>query len=163
MQSVKPDLRLVLVGGGIEVDRLQRYAAQCGAANVRFVPRQPPEQVVKYLAAADALLIHLKDDPLCRIGVPSKTQTCLAAGRPIVIAASGDAPKLVLEAGAGVACEPENAASLAEAILRLASLPEPERRLMGERGRRFYETRMSFRSGLEKIEATLASAGRSQA
>ena len=52
--------------------------------NVRFLPRQPMHAMGGILAGSDALLVHLKDDPLFRITIPSKIQAYLAAGKPIL-------------------------------------------------------------------------------
>ena len=76
-------------------------------------------QIGGVLALADALLVHLKDDPLFRITIPSKTQAYLAAGRPILMGVSGDAADLVLQSGAGLVFEPENAGNLCASIQRL--------------------------------------------
>ena len=43
--------------------------------NIKFIPRIEPKNIGKYLDNADALLVHLKNDPLFKITIPSKTQT----------------------------------------------------------------------------------------
>ena len=51
----------------------------------------------------DGLLVHLRDDPLFSITVPSKTQAYLAIGRPILMGVRGNAADLVKAAQAGIA------------------------------------------------------------
>ena len=87
--------------------------------NTRFLPRQPVEAIGAILSRADVLLVHLKDDPLFRITIPSKTQAYLAVGRPVLMAVAGDAADLVVRSGGGIACPPENPAALAAAVRRL--------------------------------------------
>jgi glycosyltransferase involved in cell wall biosynthesis len=101
---------------------------------------------------SDALLVHLRDDPLSRIAIPQKTQMCLAAGRPVLIGVRGEATSLVENAGAGIAFTPESAGSLALAVEQLASMSVAERVALGERGQRFYAEKLSFSQG---VEATL--------
>jgi glycosyltransferase involved in cell wall biosynthesis len=143
-----PNVQITMVGGGLEVDRLRSRVETLGADNVRFMPRRPPSEMSELFATADALLVHLRDDPLFAITIPSKTQAYLRAGKPLLIGVKGDAAALVEEAGAGMAFEPENASSLAAAVMRLASLPEQDRANMGAAGRRFYDERLSRKVGV---------------
>lgn len=140
-------VQFVLVGGGVEVENLKALCASQGVQNLRFVPRMPMKEVGAVLARADALLVHLKDDPLFSITIPSKTQAYLAVGRPVVMAVRGDAADLVLEAKAGVVALPENPDSLAQGVLRLARLPAHERETMGQNAARFYQDKLSLHVG----------------
>lgn len=145
-----PQIMLVFMGDGVEKARLQQKAQ--GSRNVTFLPRQPVSEAAEYLQMADALLIHLQNEPLFKITIPQKTQAYLAAGRPIIIGVEGDAAELVARAGAGVSCQPGNAASAAEAIRTIAAMSPAERQAMGERGREFYLRELSIQVGLEKVE-----------
>lgn len=148
----RPLVRFTFIGGGVEADSLSRKAAQLGLANVQFLPRRSPSEMGTVFLAADALLVHLRDDPLFAITVPSKTQSYLAAGRPIIMAVRGDAADLVRRAGAGVTCNPQSPESLAAAIEELIQLPADERSHIGERGRTFYERELSLRVGVDRFE-----------
>ena len=78
-----PDAQFVFVGGGVDRARLEQRAAEMRLTNTLFLPRQPMEAIGAILSLADAALVHLKDDPLFRITIPSKTQAYLALGRPV--------------------------------------------------------------------------------
>ena len=145
-------IRVVFVGDGTEAGALRQYAESLGLPNVVFVPRQPPHVVARILAGADALLVHLKDHPLSRGAIPQKVQAYLAAGRPIVIGADGEAAALVERAGAGVRCRPGDPADIARAIGQLLSRPEAEREAMGRSGADYYRQHLSFARGAEKME-----------
>ena len=138
-----PQARFVFLGDGVDARRLKRQAAEMHLANVEFLPRQSFAAANAILATADVLLAHLKDDPLFAITIPSKTQSYLAAGRPILMAVHGEAAALVATAGAGVSAEPGNPGSIAEAVRRLAAMPAEERARMGRAGREFYEKELS--------------------
>jgi colanic acid biosynthesis glycosyl transferase WcaI len=132
------DVQLVLIGDGVERARLEQAARALHLTNVRFLGSRPPEQMPGYLACADALLLHLKNEPAYAITIPSKTYSYLAAGRPILAAASGDVADLVQQFEAGLVCAPENAPALANAIRQLRALSPVERQAMGERGRQAF-------------------------
>ena len=160
-----PRIEFVLVGSGIESDRLQAEAARRGLANVAFVPRVPMDEVGRYLAGADALLVHLRDDPLFAITIPGKTQAYMAIGKPVLVAAPGEAARLVREAGCGIEAGPGQPESIARAAVRLASLPPEELREMGNRGRAYYHRHLALPVGAARIAATLqraASRGRAR-
>jgi colanic acid biosynthesis glycosyl transferase WcaI len=151
----RPDVRFLFVGDGVETPKLEKLVASQGIDNVRFLPRQAPQDVVPILAGADALLVHLKDDALTRMSIPQKTQAYMAAGRPIVMAVAGEASEVVREAEAGVVCQPADPASIAGAVRRLADTPAYEREDMGRRARKFYEERFGFSTGVGRVEAVL--------
>jgi colanic acid biosynthesis glycosyl transferase WcaI len=151
-QAQRPDIRFVFVGGGVDRDRLGRVAAEKRLDNVRFLPRQPPEEIGKTLALADGLLVHLKDDPLFRITIPSKTQAYLYAGKPVIMAVRGDAANLVTSAHAGLLAEPEDSDSIAGAVLSLAAMPTEARESLGRNGAEYYERHLSLREGVRQFE-----------
>jgi colanic acid biosynthesis glycosyl transferase WcaI len=102
-------------------------------------------------ALADALLVHLKDDPLFRITIPSKTQAYLYTGRPIIMAMQGDAAELVQQAGAGLFCPPQNPQALAAAVAELVAMPAAAREKMGRNGALFYAENLAMDIGVIKF------------
>jgi glycosyltransferase involved in cell wall biosynthesis len=151
-------VQFVFVGGGVERDALRAKAARMGLSNVKFLPRQPAEAMGPLLALADVLLVHLRDLPLFRITIPSKTQAYLAAGRPILMAVRGDAANLIKESRAGLCCEPENPAALAATITDFLNMPENAKASMGMSGARFYQQRLSLQVGVDGFESVFAKA-----
>ncbi|WP_163341554.1 glycosyltransferase family 4 protein, partial [Escherichia coli] len=73
----------------------------------------------------------LRRDPLFELTLPSKLQTYLAAGRPILAALDGEAARIVMEANAGICCPAGDAAALAAAAIRLHGMTASERDTMG--------------------------------
>lgn len=144
VQASAPDIRFYFMGGGIEADGLKAFAAEHGLANVTFLPRVPMAMVPAYLAAADALLVHLKRDPLFAVTIPSKTQAYLAAGRPILMGVEGDAAALVAAAGAGLAFMPDDAQAFAAAVLKMNAAGAAQRQAMGAQGKRYYDEQLAL-------------------
>jgi glycosyltransferase involved in cell wall biosynthesis len=153
LQTENSSIRIMLLGGGVEVPRLKEAVEMQHIANVSFLPRVPMSQASILLAQADALLVHLKDDPLFRITIPAKTQAYMAAGKAIVMAVAGDASRLVMDADAGICALPSNARSIADAIQKLAALPRDDLQKMGRNGREFYWSNMSMEVGARRFLA----------
>lgn len=143
-----PSVRLYFMGAGLEVETLKKKSADMGLENVEFIPRVPLEEVQEYLAAADCLLVHLKDNPLFRVTIPSKTQAYMYAGKPIIMAVQGNAADMVVEAGAGFACQPENPQALAQSVLDMIELGPEKREAMGKQGRAYYDENLSLQKSL---------------
>ncbi|MBM9520878.1 glycosyltransferase family 4 protein [Desulforhopalus vacuolatus] len=146
-----PEVRFVLVGGGVDVARLKSKAKMLHLDNVVFVPRIPISDMGKVFALADVLLVHLKDDPLFWVTIPSKTQVYMWAGLPIIMGVKGNAADLVRKAHAGLVCEPENSQSMVQAVSSLYHMNEKEREKMGMNGNAFYKEWLSSDVGTEKF------------
>jgi len=153
-----PEIQFIFVGGGIEVDRLQKIARERRLKNVLFLPRRPVSEIGEILNLADVLLVHLKDDPLFRITIPSKIQAYLAVGRPILAGVRGDAAGLVRMAGAGVVCQPENPESISEAVEELYRMPRARLNEMGDSGHRYYRKELSLSAGVSRFEEVFQAA-----
>jgi len=151
LQQQAANIAFVFLGGGVEVQRLQQLAVQKQLTNVTFLPAVPMAEVGSYLDAADALLVHLRKDPLFSITIPSKTQAYRAGGKPILMAVDGDAADLVRESGCGRGAESENPESIAEAALALHDSSPQQRRTMAENSRAFYQQRLSLTVGASRF------------
>ena len=152
----------ILLGDGVELDRLKKRAAAEQLRRVVFLSAVPMAQVGTLLNAADALLVHLRNDPLFEVKIPSKTQAYMMVGKPQLMAVNGDAAELVRQSGGGVVAESENPEALVAAAEMLAALTPDELRCMGEKARVHYRQRLALQTGVAafgKIFRRLASSG----
>jgi glycosyltransferase involved in cell wall biosynthesis len=154
-RELLPDVQFVLIGGGVDRQRLQKRAEEMELDNVTFLPPRSPDTMGEIFALADAMIVHLKDDSLFRITIPSKTQAYLYTGKPIIMAMRGDAADLVREAGAGITCEPDDPQEMMKAIKALYEMPEIERKKIGEAGHSYYMERLSFNQGVDRFEVIM--------
>jgi glycosyltransferase involved in cell wall biosynthesis len=93
------------------------------------------------LAASDALLVPLSAHPTFHQFVPSKLIDFMAAARPVVLSATGEAARLLERAGGGLVVEPEDPKALAGALRWLAAHPA-DAAAMTQRGREFAARRL---------------------
>ena len=111
--------------------------------NVSLLGVVPRDQVPGALARC-----HVLVSPRARLVVsnsqyPFKLSAYLAAGRPIVVTAVSDQPRVMTEAGCGVVVPPDDPPAVAAALRQLAALSEAERLALGRRARAFAEQRLS--------------------
>lgn len=151
LQERSIELVFVFLGGGVEVERLKQKAEANGLRNVVFLPSVPMSDVGSYLANADALLVHLKKDPLFTVTIPSKTQAYMAVGKPLLMAVDGDAADLVRLSGCGLVAESENPESLAAAVQSLHLAGDQSRNEMAEKGRFYYRDNLSLSEGVRRF------------
>lgn len=144
-------IHFVIVGNGIALKELKDKAIIMNLSNLTFIPAVPMSDVGVILNAADVLLVHLNNDPLFEITIPSKTQAYMVAGKPILMGVKGDAAELVLLAKCGLTFEPQNASELVKNAELLSLKSENELNKMGENARIFYEKHLSLEVGVSKF------------
>jgi glycosyltransferase involved in cell wall biosynthesis len=144
------EIQFVFIGGGVELDNLKKMAQDLDLPNVIFLPPVPPDKIGDVLINADVLLVHLKDDPLFEITIPSKIQAYLMIGKPILIAVKGEAAEIIKKAKAGLTCQPENSDDIKAKVLKFYKMSSEDRCILGLNGKKFYETNLSLERGVEK-------------
>jgi glycosyltransferase involved in cell wall biosynthesis len=136
----RTDICFFLIGDGSRAAWIREQIEKHTIKNIIMLGSHPLESMPNFFAKASALLVTLKEDYIFSLTIPSKVQDYLAAGRPIIAALNGEGSRLILEAGAGLACPASDGPALAEAVTQLADMPEASRQAMGEAGRRYCES-----------------------
>jgi colanic acid biosynthesis glycosyl transferase WcaI len=147
-----PQIQFVFMGGGVMLEELIKYAAFVAPRSTAFLSSRSSMKASSVLKKADVLLLHLQDDPLFSITIPSKTQAYLAIGKPILAGIRGDAANLIKSAKAGEVCEPDNPVSIADTAIRLSTLDEHAMKRLGENGSSFYKRELSLAVGVDSFE-----------
>ena len=149
-----PDVAVVFVGEGAEKKQLVDKAARLGLRNVRFIGGQPKDLMASWYAAADVVLVPLRNIPLFETFIPSKMFEIMACGRPIVASLRGEARGILERSGGALVVEPEDSAAIAAAVRAVRRDPELAGRL-GASGRAFviahYDRRALARQYLELL------------
>jgi glycosyltransferase involved in cell wall biosynthesis len=129
----------LILGDGRQLSWVQEEVARRGLSHcVHLLGRYPVESMPDWFAQADVLLVTLKKDPIFALTIPSKLQSYMACGRPVLAALEGEGACIVEEARAGIVVPAEDSSALAEAVLRMSLMPPSEREVMGQNGRRYF-------------------------
>lgn len=148
-------VEVLILGDGVALPRVKALAERLGADNVRFSGRVPRESVAGFYMSSHFGLVTLKDLPVFRGTIPSKFQSLLARGLPVVSNVQGDVRSFVEHEGVGFVADAEDAGSLAEALFRAASLSAESREALARRARSVYEERFSLSAGVDALERIL--------
>lgn len=143
-----PEIAFLLVGDGVEKERLVRQAQ--GLPNVIFHPFIPQEEYISWLRAMNVGLVTLKAEMATPV-VPSKILGFMAAGIPYLalLNRESDARVITEEAGCGLLIDPGNPKAAAQAILHLAE-DRQATASMGVRGVRYCRDHFSRRACIDK-------------
>ena len=135
----------VLIGDGVEREKLIQRSKEENLSFVTFLPRVTKRQAITAIRAADVCFISLKDVPVFRFGVsPNKLGDYLVAGKPVIYAIkAGNDP--VRDAKAGVTVDPYNAAQLDTALQNFTQMSQVERDALGENGRKYALENLDWR------------------
>ncbi len=137
-------VRLVLMGGGSEKEHVKEEIARLGLGNVSVLDAVPKSMAKAFIAQADAVLVHLKASPILDDTVPSKVQSYLASGTPIVAGVGKEAETIVLASGGGITFAQSSAQSFATALNKLFAMGDEKRREMGASAQEFYGQSLSM-------------------
>lgn len=159
-KAVKGDLpvRWVIVGDGRASEWLANHVGQYKMDNVLLLGRHPLEKMPALFAVADALLVSLRTNEVFEKTIPGKVQAYLASGKPVIAMIDGEAARVVVESGAGMACRSGDAQGLAEIVRTMGALSTVELQDMGMSGRRYYLEHFSKTILFERLEALFRNA-----
>jgi glycosyltransferase involved in cell wall biosynthesis len=134
LKGAAPDVRIMLVGDGMEKPALVEDARGRGLDNVIFVDSVPKAQVCDYINASDVCTAVLMKNDTFKTVYPNKVFDYMSCKRPTIVAIDRVARKLVEDAGAGLYAEAENPEAFIRATMTLKNNPA----LMAEMGERGY-------------------------
>jgi glycosyltransferase involved in cell wall biosynthesis len=147
------------VGDGVERSVISARIRDEGLDHVHLHDPVVAATVPRMLAAADAALVLLRRGPLYEDALPTKLVEALAAGRPVVVSADGEAARIIEDARAGAVAPAEDAVGLTAAIKSI--LDAPDRTDLGARGlavaRSGYDRQQIVARLAELISATASS------
>ena len=149
------DLAVTIAGDGADAPALRARLAAGGPAGVRMLGAVPAERVPALYAESDVAVVMLRDLPIFEGALPTKMLEAMAAARPVVLAARGEAARLVEAEGCGLVVAPEDPRALAGALETLAADPA-RRAAMGAAGRAAAERDFGREAWLERWHELLS-------
>ncbi|NMB68111.1 MAG: glycosyltransferase family 4 protein [Chloroflexi bacterium] len=125
VRSRLPNARLLLVGGGEDLEKLQKLSNDLGIDDaVIFTGRVDPSQISLYYALSDLSVDPVHDDDAARGRCPLKMFETWACGVPFITGDVGDRKGLIGDSSAGLIVLPGDVANLVNAIIRILEFPE---------------------------------------
>jgi glycosyltransferase involved in cell wall biosynthesis len=154
----RPEIRVVLVGGGQTKPATEDLARSLGCRNVSFVDARYGDALREILCGADVLLGVFGSSEKAMVVVPNKVVDALALGKPMI---TGGTPAIrrLLDPTQIRTVPPGDVAELADAIVALHD-DATERARLGRAARRAYEDLFSPRARREQMATIMGDASR---
>lgn len=154
----RKDIRWILVGDGRAASAVRAEIAARGLEDrVVMLGRFPIERMPEFFAAADALLVTLKSDPVFAMTIPGKIQSYMSAGRPIVAMLEGEGARVLHESEAGLVAAAGDDRGLADRVAQLADMSAEARNRFSVAGRRYCKNEFNRTTLLNRLESILES------
>ncbi|MDC3218473.1 glycosyltransferase family 4 protein [Flavobacteriaceae bacterium] len=151
-------IKLIVLGDGRYKETALSLIKEKGLElHFNFLGSFPPTEMPKFFSHADALLVSLKKEKIFSLTIPSKIQSYLACGKPIIASIDGEGAKIVNDANCGVTSPAEDSLALSKKIKELMALDKSKHSEMGNNGRAYYEKEFDRNNLLEKLEGIFKS------
>ena len=150
------DVCLHLIGMGARTDAVKAIIQQRNLSdNVIFHGIQPRNVTAGYYTNASAIVVTLTAQGTVGQTIPSKLNSGLSFGRPILACIQGDGRKTLEESGGAIFAKEETAESLAEAIVALGNMTSKEIEEIGQKNRAYFEAHYNCEKIIDQIENRL--------
>ncbi len=162
MLASNPDIRVLLVGGGVQEAALKAQAQRLGVAGqVVFTGRVPHDQVQRYYDLVDVLVYPRLKMRLTDLVTPLKPLEAMAQGRLLAASDVGGHKELIEDGHTGILFGAGDPLALAQKVLALLSAPERWQALR-DNGRAFVERERNWTASVERYKAVYASLPRAR-
>jgi PEP-CTERM/exosortase A-associated glycosyltransferase len=149
----RPDIRVLLVGGGPQETALRQQARELGVADrVVFTGRVPHQEVQRYYNLVDVLCYPRLKMRLTDLVTPLKPLEAMAQGRLLAASDVGGHRELIEDGRTGVLFAAGDPAALARRVLALLAAPDEWPRLKAQ-GRRFVEAERNWAASVARYRA----------
>ena len=142
----------VILGDGRMRNEVERQIKLIGLQDCFFlIGRFPPSEMPSFYASADALLLSLKRSEIFSYTIPSKLQSYMSFGKPIIASLDGEGARVISEAGAGYVSPAEDAIGLADNIAKAISTDKQILQQMANNALAYYEQQFERESLITKL------------
>lgn len=128
------NIQFVLVGSGVEKERLKQMVLKKQLGNVTFLPPVGKKEIPELVQYFDCIYIGTYKNNLYRFGLClNKMLDAMMSQKPVVCSLTAP-PSWIEKANSGIVVEAENPTKIYDAILKVYEMSEQERASMGRRG-----------------------------
>jgi glycosyltransferase involved in cell wall biosynthesis len=147
------NIRFFIIGDGTEALSLKQMIHSKGLSNVVMVEAIPAQSMSAIYNASSVLLLTLRNHKAFSATIPSKLQSYMIAGKPIVasVNAEGEVARCMLQSRAGIVCSPENPKALAKAVLDIHDMSEKDRLELGLNGKKYSNSHFNLDNRIHEL------------
>ena len=113
--------QLNIIGDGSNLDNIKKLSNK--NPHIVFHGRQNVTNMPKFFKASDFLIISLLDKPLFSATVPGKTQTYIAAKKPIIAIINGETADIIIDNNLGLHADPSDIGMISNVFQQCVEMP----------------------------------------
>jgi len=137
--AVRPDVRILLAGGGPEEASVRALAGRLGVEDrIVFAGRVANSEIQRYYGIVDAMIYPRRAMRLTELVTPLKPLEAMALGRVVLASDVGGHRELIRDDDTGILFRAGDASAIADAVIGILAHPDDRARLQS-RGRKFVE------------------------
>lgn len=151
------NIHWLILGNGSKVQwvkkRIQNYELMdC----FHMLGTYPVNEMPQFFSLADAMLFSLIDEDIFSLTIPSKVQSYLACGKPILGMINGEGSDLINNSNAGLTCPAGDSRGLSENILKMSNMSSDEINKIGNNSYNYYKKHFDRKMLINKVENILS-------
>lgn len=145
------NIHFVLVGNGVEKEKLVMMANGYGLKNITFLPPVDKKEIPRLASSFDCIYMGAHKSELYRFGLcVNKMLDAMMAGRPIVCSMTAP-PTWIDRSECGIMVDAENPQLVYEAIEKLHSMREVDLHTMGKKGTIFAKNNFDIKKLANRV------------
>ena len=150
------DIHLLVLGKGRMYGWVkEQVKARNLARQVHLLGAYPSETMPDFFSVADAMLVTLRKASIFSMTIPSKLQSYLACGKPIIGALGAEGSRLIGASKSGIACPSGEPEALSRSILEMYQVTPLEREEMGRNAREYYEKNFDREMSIDNFNSLI--------
>lgn len=148
------NVQLIILGNGRAKEHIHNKVIELGLSNhIHLWGSFESILMPEFFSCADALLVALKKDLIFSLTIPSKIQSYLACGKPIIASLDGEGARIVEDAKAGFTSNSEDVMGLKDAIKKMYLLTPNQQIELGDNARSYFEKEFEREMLVDKLES----------
>jgi glycosyltransferase involved in cell wall biosynthesis len=141
--------QLNIIGDGSYLDHLISLASS--NRNIIFYGKKPRSEMASYYKVSDFLIISLIDKPIFSVTVPAKTQTYIAARKPILAIINGDTANIIRDNNLGLCADPSKIEAIVELFNRCIEMSQKEIKNFSNENNRLLASIFNKEKSIDKL------------
>ncbi len=156
LKLINDNIKWIFVGDGRAKESLLKQIEENNLADtVYLVGSYPSEKMPDFFSCADVLIASLKSDPIFALTIPSKIQSYLACGKPILASLDGEGAYVIEKAKCGYSSNAEDSLALANNVIKMFNHSQQERESMGNNAIEYFNKNFERELLLDRLEEIL--------
>ena len=156
LMQYKLSIKFIIIGEGNNKTYIQSYVSKLKVENYFcFINSKDPKEMPGFFASADCLYLSLKKSPIFSVTIPSKLQTYMASGLPIIGSIDGVSSDIIKSSKSGFSSPSEDLDGLVKNILKMNNISLESREIMGVNALNYYNLHFSKQVVIDNLEQIL--------